>query len=42
MVPFLDGLSTVGGYAYFMAGQDILTDGSNNLLPLGQAYNTLQ
>ena len=41
MLPFLDGLSTIEGYAYFMAGQDILVDTSNNILPLGQAYNTI-
>ncbi|PSR76384.1 hypothetical protein PHLCEN_2v8480 [Hermanssonia centrifuga] len=40
MLPFLDNLTTVEGYAYFMAGNDILVDDSGNLLPLGQVYNT--
>ena len=40
MLPFLDDLSTVQGYAYFMAGQNILVNGGDNLLPLGQTYNT--
>ncbi|PSR76383.1 hypothetical protein PHLCEN_2v8479 [Hermanssonia centrifuga] len=40
MLPFLDNLTTVERYAYFMAGQDILVDNSGNLLPLGQTYNT--
>lgn len=41
MLPFLDGLSTVERYAYFMAGQNILVDNSGNLTPLGQTYNTV-
>lgn len=41
MLPFLDNLATVERYAYFTAGQNILTDSSSNqLLPLGQTYNT--
>lgn len=41
MLPFLDNLSTVERYAYFMAGDNILVDDNNNLTPLGQVYNTL-
>ncbi|KAI0804768.1 hypothetical protein BC629DRAFT_1283556 [Irpex lacteus] len=41
MLPFLDGLSGVERYAYFMAGQNILVDGSNQLTALGQSYNTI-
>ena len=40
MLPFLDGLSSVQRYSYFMAGQDILVDNSGNLTPLGSAYNS--
>ena len=41
MLPFLDSLDTMERYAYFMAGQDILVDDSNNLSTLGQTYNTV-
>lgn len=41
MLPFLDGLDSVERYAYFMAGGNILVDAANNLLPLGQTYNTI-
>lgn len=41
MLPYLDGLSTVERYAYFMAGQDILVDDSGALTALGQTYNTV-
>ena len=41
MLPFLDGLSTIQGYAYFMAGQNILTDADNKLTALGKTYNSV-
>ena len=41
MLPFLDGLSGVEKYAYFMAGQNILVDGNNQLTALGQTYNSV-
>ncbi|KAF7795462.1 hypothetical protein EIP86_006623 [Pleurotus ostreatoroseus] len=41
MLPFLDNLSTVERYAYFMAGQDILVDDSGALTALGQTYNSV-
>lgn len=41
MLPYLDGLSSVERYAYFMAGDDILVDSSNQLTSLGETYNTL-
>ena len=41
LLPYLDGLSTVERYAYFMAGGNILTDGNNQLTPLGQTYNSV-
>lgn len=40
MLPWLDGLSSVERYAYFMAGQDILVDSTGALTALGQAYNS--
>lgn len=40
MLPFLDSLETVERYAYFMAGQGILTTGSNDLTSLGNTYNS--
>lgn len=40
MLPWLDSLSTIEGYAYFMAGQNILVDANGNLTPLGTTYNT--
>lgn len=40
MLPFLDGLETVERYAYFMAGQGILTTGNNDLTSLGNTYNS--
>ena len=40
MIPFLEGLETLEGYAYFMAGQNILVDGSDALTALGQTYNS--
>ena len=40
MLPYLDGLSSVERYAYFMAGQDILVDSTGALTALGQAYNS--
>lgn len=41
MVPFLENLDGLERYAYFMAGQNILTDNSNKLTSLGQTYNAL-
>ena len=41
MLPWLDSTAGVERYAYFMAGQDILVDDSNNLSTLGQTYNTV-
>ena len=41
MLPFLDGLETMERYAYFMAGQQILVDNSDNLSALGQTYNSV-
>ncbi|GJE87228.1 glycoside hydrolase family 128 protein [Phanerochaete sordida] len=41
MLPWLDGLAGVERYAYFMAGDDILVDDSENLTPLGETYNTV-
>ena len=40
LVPFLDGLSTVSHYAWFMAGQGILVNGDGSLTALGQAYQS--
>ena len=41
MLPYLDGLSSVERYAYFMAGDDILVDSSDHLTSLGVTYDTL-
>jgi hypothetical protein len=41
MIPFLENLDGLEHYFYFMAGQNILNDGSNKLTALGQVYNTL-
>ncbi|KAI0689674.1 glycosyl hydrolase catalytic core-domain-containing protein [Cytidiella melzeri] len=41
MLPFLDNLSGVQCYAYFMAGSNILTTSSNQITALGTTYNTV-